>query len=249
MAVDPRAYDPSVVGWGAGNPLVGYLPVGGLNREGMDLAGYANTPGGLGDFPNPTMQDIINGLGGLGMAAGLAMGPGGIIGLGGTMAASDGQAHGTMGTLAGIAGNLFGFGGTDETQNAAGAASNPNVGGFAGVDMASQAGKDAAANAAGGPNVGGAGADIAGGVGHETPDGGKGQEMYAAGGYTGNQPVTKPVGEVHGQEFVLSAPAVRALGLPFLTALNEHAKAMMDPRNASDRMRMAQAFHANGLVK
>src|SRR5690606_18256961 len=36
---------------------------------------------------------------------------------------------------------------------------------------------------------------------------------YASGGYTGNLGTSQPAGVVHGQEYVMSAPAVRTLGV------------------------------------
>jgi hypothetical protein len=47
---------------------------------------------------------------------------------------------------------------------------------------------------------------------------------FAAGGYTGHAPVHKAVGEVHGQEFVFSAPAVRRIGVPVLEELHRSAR-------------------------
>lgn len=44
---------------------------------------------------------------------------------------------------------------------------------------------------------------------------------YKAGGYTGNAPVTQPVGVVHGQEEVISAPATKAVGKATLMKINE----------------------------
>jgi hypothetical protein len=48
---------------------------------------------------------------------------------------------------------------------------------------------------------------------------------FSAGGYTGNAPVQAPVGVVHGNEYVFSAPAVRQLGVPMLEQLHRSARA------------------------
>ncbi len=68
---------------------------------------------------------------------------------------------------------------------------------------------DAAQNAQGAatdPNVGGTAVESVG---------------YQAGGYTGDAPVTQPVGLVHGQEEVISAPATKAVGRKTLDKINE----------------------------
>jgi len=47
------------------------------------------------------------------------------------------------------------------------------------------------------------------------------QPGFAVGGYTGNAPVSQPVGMVHGREFVFSAPSVDRIGVGNLQALHD----------------------------
>lgn len=47
---------------------------------------------------------------------------------------------------------------------------------------------------------------------------------FSGGGYTGSSPVQMPAGVVHGQEYVFSAPAVRAIGVPVLEQLHRSAR-------------------------
>lgn len=47
---------------------------------------------------------------------------------------------------------------------------------------------------------------------------------FSSGGYTGGAGVSAPAGVVHGQEYVMSAPAVRTLGVGFLDALHSTAR-------------------------
>jgi hypothetical protein len=47
---------------------------------------------------------------------------------------------------------------------------------------------------------------------------------FSGGGWTGNAPVDVPVGPVHGQEFVFSAPAVRRLGVGTLDRMHNEAR-------------------------
>lgn len=47
---------------------------------------------------------------------------------------------------------------------------------------------------------------------------------FETGGYTGDGGTSAPAGVVHGQEFVFSAPSVRALGVPFLEAMHSRAR-------------------------
>lgn len=47
---------------------------------------------------------------------------------------------------------------------------------------------------------------------------------FSSGGYTGGAGVSAPAGVVHGQEYVMSAPAVRTLGVGFLDALHSSAR-------------------------
>lgn len=47
---------------------------------------------------------------------------------------------------------------------------------------------------------------------------------YMAGGYTGNGPVNQPAGEVHGREFIFSAPATANIGVANLAALHDAAR-------------------------
>ena len=79
-------------------------------------------------------------------------------------------------------------------------------------EVSSSVGSDA-----GGSGIGdaGLGADI-GGQGDRTAE----ARGFAGGGYTGNIPRGAVAGPVHGQEFVLSAPATAAIGPDVLAALN-----------------------------
>ncbi len=52
-----------------------------------------------------------------------------------------------------------------------------------------------------------------------------GSSGKAEGGYTGGADVRQPVGVVHGQEYVFSAPAVRSIGVPALEQLHRSARA------------------------
>jgi len=49
-------------------------------------------------------------------------------------------------------------------------------------------------------------------------------QFFSKGGWTGNAPEDQPAGVVHGREFVFSAPAVRAIGVPALEELHKSAR-------------------------
>lgn len=131
----PNWYDPNL-----------FAPVGGRNTEPGTPAGYGTVNSGR-DFLGSIFAGGSTVFGGLPGALGI---------LGSAM---NGQAPDMMNTI-GALGQALGFGGgTDEQQNAAGAASNPNVGGTA-VETV-------------GSDIGGSQAG---------PDGTKGFEGYAKGG-------------------------------------------------------------------
>lgn len=143
---------------------------------GMNTASQPN-PGHFESNPN-TLGGILGALGqsamtGIGMMSSFAgpLAPLGMLNIGTSL--ETGKPPGISTTLGAIA-DYFGLGGApstaavnagDDEANAAGAASNPNVGGFAGVDAPSLAGRDTDSNAAGAasnPNVGGTAVETVG---------------------------------------------------------------------------------------
>lgn len=242
----PNALTDNLVGWtDIANALVGYY--GGGNSGGVGPnAGY-------GDKPNGTAKDMFDAaLSGAGVVFG---GPLGIAHLGAM--AINGQPP-SLSNTASVVKGIFSGPTTTPAPLTIGAFSDSQA------DPSGLSGGRIDAPGAGfgtgslGGTLGGALNGIGDITGGGNTMGGRDQEVssslgsdatYREGGYTGDGPVDQDAGDVHGQEFVLSAPAVKALGLPFLTALNEHAAAMIDPRNAADRMRMAQRWGGNGLVR
>lgn len=240
MALDPyNPNDPNLIGWGNGNALVGYVPEG-AGRDANAQPGYGNLPNTLAGWG----QLAAAATGAVSLLANPVMA---IPALGYSVAT--GKAPSVSGMTKAASSYLRDllFGDAAPASDPSGLSAGSVGGGYGSMGGGVLSGMEPNGLTGIGDITGG-GDRMSGGSVEPGPDGSKGNEMYATGGYTGGQE-GQPAGEVHGQEFVLSAPAVRALGVPFLTALNDHAAAMFDPRNAMDRERMMQSWHANGLVR
>lgn len=66
-------------------------------------------------------------------------------------------------------------------------------------------------------------------------------QPFASGGYTGNMPSSQVAGIVHGQEYVFSAPAVGAIGVPALEAM--HAQALYGGFNYTENNTGGDTIH------
>lgn len=66
-------------------------------------------------------------------------------------------------------------------------------------------------------------------------------QYFASGGYTGNMPSSQVAGIVHGQEYVFSAPAVGAIGVPALEAM--HAQALYGGFNYTENNTGGDTIH------
>lgn len=193
--------------------------------------GFSGTVNTFGDFAKAIG-------GGVGLTAGMLSGPVGLaLGAAGLLnMAKTGQPPTTLNVVKSLAQSL-GFGGDknglsgghlDINQNNAGGFGAGNLagtmGGGLGINANSAGTMGPGNNLSGGTfdfagGGGGSGADM-GGMNADTGDRTSEARGFATGGYTGNIGRSAVAGPVHGREFVLSAPATHALGIPLLQLLN-----------------------------
>lgn len=208
-----------MVGDWSNNPLVGYggMPEG--NRSGMNAQQTSTIDNRNPDgTPNhgQNARDFLSALGtGASMVANPMMG---MVNLGFSMASPSGHAPSTLNSWADLKSM---FGGVADQSSSGPGLSAGTVGtqdligdGTGGYGIGS-----GALNAVGPGGLNSMGDITGGGSMFDAPDGRKGEETYEQGGFTGGQEGV-PAGEVHGKEFVFSAPAVRAMGVPMLQALH-----------------------------
>lgn len=201
------------------NPLVGY---GGPEVNGGAGIGYDGTVNSLGDFAKAIGGGagvVLGGLPGmLGMMGNLAMGNSPVAGLTGLVQSARDWASGTPSAPSSSSAPLIAVHSSDL---------DPIGGGIMGMEPAGQQ-----VNLDG---VGGAGS------GSQEAKNAESKGDFAMGGFTGGME-GRPAGVVHGQELVLAAPTVRALGpiADDLARVNALAveRAPMRPRSWAEMVMM-----------